>query len=163
MADLIYFNRHYDRFSNACDINQLQTHYKIPIRKNEKKNIYLQKYNDYCLLSIEYNYKINTGLDYIMKLPAEIIDIVESYAHKYIKLVFKIDYQGGYPFAPPVWTLHSLQHNLKNNTELNEYYTYICDIHNKTIHTYLLGIEGDIAEFISRIDYFDHVVEHCMS
>ena len=39
MADLIYFNRHYDRFSNACDINQLQTHYKIPIRKNEKKNI----------------------------------------------------------------------------------------------------------------------------
>ena len=172
-TDLLYFNRHWNRFFNSCDITQLQNHYKLPTKKNEKKKIYLDKPLDYCLLYIDYAYNINTGNDYVMKLPAEIIDIVESYAHKFIKLVIKIDYKDGFPFYPPVWSLISVQHNLKNwsnpealtegdISDLEEYYEYICDIHNKVEFTYLLGIEGDIAEFISRIDYFDHVVEHCI-
>ena len=84
-TDLLYFNRHWNRFFNSCDITQLQNHYKLPTKKNEKKKIYLDKQLDYCLLYIDYAYNINTGNDYVMKLPAEIIDIVESYAHKFIK------------------------------------------------------------------------------
>lgn len=167
MTDLLYFNRHYDRFLHNCNINQLHTHYNIPTKQNERKNIYLQKFHDYCLLYIEYSYSIDTGNDCTFghlkwkKLPVEIIDIVEAYAKKCIKLVIKIDYQAGFPFAPPEWSLHSLQHNLNSPVDLNEYYEYICSIHNKVGFTYLLGIEGDVAEFISRIDYFDQVVEHC--
>jgi len=119
------------------------------------------------LLYIEYFYNIDTGDDYTFgylkwgKLPVEIIDIVEAYAQKYIKLVIKIDYHAGFPFTPPEWSLHRLHHNLNSPIDLNEYYEYICCIHNKVLHTYLVGIEGDVAEFISRVDHFDQVVENC--
>jgi len=167
MTELLYFNRHYNRFSQNCNINQLHTHYNIPTKQNERKNIYLQKFHDYCLLYIEYFYNIDTGDDYTFgylkwgKLPVEIIDIVEAYAQKYIKLVIKIDYHAGFPFTPPEWSLHRLHHNLNSPIDLNEYYEYICCIHNKVLHTYLVGIEGDVAEFISRVDHFDQVVENC--
>ena len=161
------------------------THARLIRFEKEFKDIDLAKY--YQLNNVPYEWthidkkqQENTILltilhhksQYLPKLhlPLELIRFIGTYLTCMIEIKTKIEYSLHYPFAPPIWYMEGVKHNLSlygyDPFYLLDYYIEKINQHNHLYNSYLLqgpqwnpaiSVEKDILIFLQRILRFDAI------
>jgi hypothetical protein len=109
-----------------------------------------------------------------LDLPPELLSYISEYLNYYIEIKTKITYSPNYPFAPPVWFIQEVTHNIPGQFYMLDYYSYRVSQHNKSYNTYLLkmqdpylynegwnpaiSIDKDILSFIQKVNHFDEML-----
>ncbi len=132
------------------------------------QHIHIQKdvREDNILLTIRYQ---KTHYLPNIRIPLELIKLVGQYLSFYIEIHTKIEYSTHYPFAPPIWYMEGVKHNLYRSgygpLYLLDYYIRQINGHNHLYNLYLLNgwnpaitVEKDILIFVQRIFHFNEML-----
>ena len=122
------------------------------------------------MLFVKYSYTKNLIQADIIKnnyigIPIEINSLIAQYIPtKYsIELIFEIKYPTRHPYISPKWKLCNIIHNnFPTLVNLDDYYNYIVSEHNKYNKlgwSITISIEKDVLRFISRINYFEYLLD----
>lgn len=147
----------------------LGTYYQLKQCPDESTTIQTSLHEDYVLLAIRYRRSTkprNIGL------PLDMVRHIYGYLVYQVEIHAKIEYSTYYPFAPPIWYIETVQHNLPH-TGYDKFYLldyYIDKIHQHN-HLYnrlllegtqwnpAIRVEKDILLFVKRVNHFDEIVK----
>jgi hypothetical protein len=147
----------------------LANYYQLKQCPDESTTIKTTLQSNTLLLAIRYQRSVTPQN---IRLPNEIIRHIYGYLLYQIELHTKIDYSIDYPFAPPIWYIESVQHNLPHTGYhpfyLLDYYIDKIHQHNRLYNRLLLegnqwtpaiSVENDILLFVKRVHHFDEIMK----
>ena len=97
----------------------------------------------------------------IKDLPYEVNCLIYEFLPETIELKMMICYDDSYPFSGPSWELLECNDKLTGTNNIQAYYNYIIECHNKTNSSTnwspAICIEKDILLFITKINNFEDI------